>query len=210
MCLGRGERPRSIRSPNTSMFRVRSRIFRSRPNDEWSTYQISRASFSRSDSRVLPLTWAQPVKPGSTVHRITPRGPKAAIVSGRSGRGPTKARSPDKTASNCGISSNRMRRMKRVTAVSRSRSGSSRPSLSRKSYIVRNFTMLKVRPPRPQRSCRNSSGRPRVNHTAMAVSIAGIAAITNSGGRQDHPERSADHRAKPVGGAGCDVLSEPP
>ncbi len=130
------------------------------------TYQRSRSIFSSSESKVLPFTCAQPVIPGRTAPRARPASPFILIVSGRSGRGPTKFISPHTTLSSPGSSSRRDRRRNRPTGVVRSLSDKSSPALSLCSLIERSFRSVNGLPPAPARVCRKTTGRPMVRATS--------------------------------------------
>ena len=129
---------------------------------------------SRSNSC---LDCAQPNRPGLTLKRRMYKGIwflNCSTKNGRSGRGPTKLMSPRRKLMHWGISSKCRARSTRPTGVTRGSAplAHTGPVFSSAStYIERNLSIAKVRPPSPTRSWRKKTG-------PLEVSL--IAAATNS------------------------------
>lgn len=164
---------------------VSNKIFRSRPKLKWSTYQTSSSNFCSQDIAFLPLTWAQPVIPGSTSCRLC----CSLVYKGRycsnKGLGPTKLISPFNTFINWGISSREVFLTKRPIGVKRWASGKRFPSSSLRSFIVLNLTTRKILPFFPGRLWKKN-GSPRLDIART------ITTVKKTGDKRRRPKRAAE------------------
>ncbi len=136
-----------------------------------STYQASSSNLFSQSTAFRPLTWAQPVIPGRMSCLLACSGVYSGRYSNNSGRGPTRLMSPRRTFQSSG-SSSRLDALRILPSrVNLMPSVSVSTSLLAVGVMVLNLISLKVRPPSPGRSWRNSTGRPEVARVRTPTTI---------------------------------------